>query len=492
MGYIEGAAREQVVLFPATLDDYIAPTSMVRAVGALVESLEVTALGFVRAEAKETGRPGYDPRMMLGIYVWGYLNKIRSSRQLERECGRNVELMWLTGNLQPDFKTIANFRKENTAALKGVLAQFWRWCLEEGLYGKEEVAIDGSKFEAVNANHRNYTREGVKKRLAALEAEAEKYLQEAAKADEAEEGGERKWTAEELKEKTRKLQERLKRYRDRLQEMDQKGVDQLSLTDPAARRMATGRGSDVCYNVQVAVDSQNKLIVAFEMSNAVADQKQLAGMAQKAKTALGVEKLRGLADAGYFDEGNLKACEDAGIETYVPVPYLDRGEKQGRFAREAFIYHEENDVYVCPQGEELSRRSQRTHANGRVANTYTTKACRDCPVRDRCTPSRTGKRIERSVHEDVMVRQRERNRQHPEMVDRRKAIVEHPFGTIKRAMGQSYFLLRGKEKVEAEFSLTTVCYNFKRVLTLWGMEKLLAFLRAKMRASMGACQMQMA
>src|SRR5487761_2387516 len=209
MGYIEGAAREQVVLFPATLDDYIAPTSMVRAVGALVESLEVTALGFVRAEAKETGRPGYDPRMMLGIYVWGYLNKIRSSRQLERECGRNVELMWLTGNLQPDFKTIANFRKENTAALKGVLAQFWRWCLEEGLYGKEEVAIDGSKFEAVNANHRNYTREGVKKRLAALEAEAEKYLQEAAKADEAEEGGERKWTAEELKEKTRKLQERL-------------------------------------------------------------------------------------------------------------------------------------------------------------------------------------------------------------------------------------------------------------------------------------------
>jgi transposase len=489
MGYIIGVGREQVVMFPPTIDEYIEEASVVRAVWALAEFLDLKELGFVRAEPDVTGRPGYDPRMMLGVYLWGYLNKVRTSRMIERECKRNVELIWLTGNLRPDFKTIANFRCANRKALKKVMVQFRMWCKDEGLYGGEEVSVDGSKFEAVNANKRNYTRTKLEKRIEAAEAEAEKYLEELSKADEAEvEETEKQLTVKELNEKRGRIKERLARYSGMMKEMDESGEDQVSLTDKDARMMKTGRGSDVCYNPQVAVDGKHKLIVDFEMTNAVADQGQLAVIAKKAKEALCVEELKVVADAGYFDGASLKECEEAGIETYVPVPNTDKGEKNGLFAREEFQYDEQKDEYVCPQGEELKPTSKRSYENGREVNIYTTKACGSCPLRAQCTPSKQGKRIERWVDEEVMVRQRERNQQNPGIMKRRKELSEHPFGTIKRAMDAAYFLMRGKDKVEAEFSLTVVCYNFKRVMTILGIEKLIEMLRARTARAIGYLQ----
>lgn len=474
MGYINGTDRNQVVLFPEVLDDYIDEGNPVRALAAFVKYLNFTELEFVRAEPAETGRPGYDPRIMLGIYIWGHLNGIRSSRRLERECGRNLELMWLTEKLFPDHKTIANFRKNNGRALKKVLVKFRIWCDGEGLYGKELAAVDGSKFKAVNGMGKNYTKERLRKLIAREEEKVEKYLQDLAAADEQEgEEEEQKLSAAELKEKLERLKEQLQKHQKLQQELAASGESQVSLTDPDARLMATGKGTDVSYNVQAAVDSKHKLIAAVEVTNACADQGQLAKIAKQAKAALGVEQLTVVGDGGYFEGTTLKECEDAGITTYVPVEEkADGAYALGIFPRSQFQYDEQEDIYICPAGAKLKVVNQyaRKRKKGTELKVYGTAACNSCVLRQQCTTSKKGRKIERWIHQDVIDRQAARNRQQPEILRQRGSFIEHVFGTLKRAMGHTYFLTIGKEKVSTEASLMVLSYNFKRVISIMGVQ----------------------
>jgi transposase len=472
MSYIQGTGRHQQTLLPEAVDDYIEANNLVRAVAAFVECLDFEKLKFERAEPAETGRPGYDPRMMLGIYLWGHLNRIRSSRRLERECQRNLELIWLTGRLFPDFKTIANFRKDNGPAIQQVLVEFRLWCESEELYGKELAAIDGSKFKAVNSMDRNFTKPRLAKLVKHYEEKVERYLQELDEADRAEgEEEEKKFTTEELAKKIEGLKERLKRHQEWQEQLEKSGENQLSLTDPDARLMRGSKGTDVCYNLQTAVDSKHKLIVAIEVTNACADQGQLADIAQQTKEALGVETLEVVADAGYFDSRSLKECEEAQIVTYVPV---DPRETKGIFSISQFVYDAATDSYTCPAQAQLTfvRQYQRSRPRGEQGlRLYATTACSDCALRAQCTKSkRHGRRIERLQDQDVLDRQHARNRLRQELARLRSSLIEHVFGTCKRGMDHNYFLTKGKEKVTTEACLMALSYNFKRVSAILGVE----------------------
>jgi transposase len=475
MGYIKGTAGEQVIMFPEVLDDYIEETNTVRAVAAFVDYLNFKELEFVRAEAAETGRPGYDPRVMLGIFIWGHLNGQRSSRRLERECKRNVELLWLTGKLFPDFKTIANFRKNNGAALKQVLVKFRLWCDGEELFGKELAAVDGSKFKAVNSLGRNYTKERLRKLIKREEEKVDQYLKDLADADEQEGAAEEKQlTAAELKQKIAGIKGHLEKHKKLEQKLQESGEQQISLTDPDARLMKTGKGADVCYNLQVAVDSKHKLIIDYEVTNAIADQGLLTQIATKAKTALGVEGLAVVGDGGYFEGTTIKECEDAGITTYVPVEAADGATSRGVFPRSQFCYDEEKDLFICPAGKELTVITEVQRKNGKAMPTkiYGTRACQACSLRTQCTTSKQGRKIKRWIHQVVIERQAERNRGNPEILRQRGSLIEHVFGTVKRAMGHTHFLTKGVEKVSTETSLMVLSYNFKRVISIMGVERM--------------------
>ena len=476
MGYIKGSDRSQGVLLPPTVDDYVAENNAVRAIAAFVERLDFVKLGFVRAQAAETGRPGYDPRLLMGLYMWGHLNGLSSSRKLARECQRNLEVIWLCRQLHPDFKTIADFRTGNGAGIKGVVVEFRRWCLAAGLYGKEIVAVDGSKFKAVNSKQRNYTGEKLKQVLARERAKISEYLEamDATDAAEAEEG-EAELSAEQLKEKIAGLERYLAEHEQLAQELEESGERQISLTDPDAKLMKTARGSEVSYNVQTVVDSKLKLLVTYEVTNEGNDLRQLAVMAQAAQQALEVEELTVLADGGYYEGKALKECEDAGLITYVPEPQSGAAKHRGVFPNNRFRYEPERDLYVCPQGAELGLR-RLNEKNGKQYKIYTTKACHGCPLRAQCTTSKYGRKILRWVNEEVLERLHARNRGRPELLKLRKTLAEHPFGTIKVGMNQARFLLKGISKVNIEFGLTVLGYNFKRVLNHLGVEKVLTFM----------------
>jgi transposase len=477
MAYINGTVRSQQIMFPEALDDYVEDNNTVRGVAAFVEYLNFKELEFVRAEPAETGRPGYDPRVMLGIYIWGQLNGMRSSRRLERECRRNVELMWLTGKLIPDFKTISNFRKNNGASLRRVLIEFRMWCDSEGLYGKELAAVDGSKFKAVNSMSQNYTKGRLQKLIKREQEKVDQYLKDMDEADREEgEEEEKKLTAEELQKKIAGIKEHLEKHKELEKKLKESGESQISLTDPDARVMHTSKGADVCYNLQTAVDSKHKLIVAVEVTNACADQGQLAEIAKQTKDALGVEELKVVADGGYFEGTTIKECEEAGIITFVPVEETPR---KGIFPRSEFQYDEQNDLYVCPAGAELRVIHHKSEAEKEI-KVYGTSGCHGCGLKAQCTTSkRAGRKIKRWVHQEVIDRQAERNRQQPQFQRQRGSLIEHVFGTLKRAMGNTYFLTKGKEKVSTEASLMALGYNFKRATTILGVERMISSFEAR-------------
>jgi transposase len=476
MGYIKGTERSQGLLLPQTLDDYVAENNEVRAIAAFLERLDFAKLGFVRAEAAETGRPGYDPRLLMGLYLWGHLNGLCSSRKLARECQRNLEVIWLCEQLQPDFKTIADFRRANAVGIKGVVVEFRRWCQAAGLYGNKIVSVDGSKFKAVNSKQRNYTREKLKQVLARERAKISEYLKAMDAADAAEaEGEETELTAEQLKEKIAGLERYLAEHERLAQELEESGANQVSLTDPDAKLMKTASGSAVSYNVQTVVDSKLKLLVTYEVTNAGNDLGQLAAMAQAAQQALEVEELTVLADGGYYEGNALKECEAAGLITYVPEPQSGVARQRGVFANNRFHYDAERDLYRCPQGEELRVRA-RTEQKNKEYKIYRTKACKGCPLRAQCTTSKYGRKILRWVDQEVLERLQARNRGRPELLKLRKTLSEHPFGTIKGSMNQARFLLKGINKVSIEFGLTVLGYNFKRVLNHLGVEQMLHFM----------------
>jgi transposase len=466
MGYIEGQDRKQAVLFPEILEDYISEENPVRFIDVFIEGLDLSEMGFGRAVPKETGRPPYDPGDLLRLYVYGYLNRTRSSRQLEREAGRNVELMWLMRKLRPEFKTIADFRRDNPQALKQVCREFTLWCKRLELFGGELVAIDGSKFGAVNSPKRNFTEKKLRRMIREIDDKIDQYLKDLDRQDK-QEAGPQSLSREQLKEKIERYKERRAQYEQLKSDLDQSGERQISLTDPESRSMRVGHGVEVSYNVQIVVDQKNKLLVEHEVTNEVIDLGQLSTMAKKAKETLGVETLEVVADRGYYNGEEVKACEKSGITAYVPKSNSSSNLKRGLFTKEDFSYEPDKDCYRCPAGKELSYRYQ-TLEQGRQIRTYQISGCKSCGLKSKCSINKKGIRaIKRWVDEAILEAMARRIAENPEKVELRKCLAEHPFGTIKRA-NQGYFLMRGLNKVGTEVSLTILAYNLKRVINILG------------------------
>ena len=475
VSYITGVGRSQVVLFPESVDEYVGEENEVRAIDAFIESLDMEALGFSRAVPARTGRPGYDPRDLLKLYVYGYLNRVRSSRRLERECQRNVEVMWLLQRLRPDHKTIADFRKEHADQLKAVCGEFVVLCKQMGLLGAELAAIDGSKFRAVNSKQRNYTREELEELRGKAEAKLNEYLA-ALEAADASESEVEPSTAETLRAKIDRLRERKSKYTGLLAKLDASGESQISLTDPESRLMKQGGGMAVCYNAQISVDAKHHLIVTHDVTNEVNDLHQLSGMAAATKKVLGVEELDVTADAGYHEEDELAACEEGRIQTFVPRPETSNNGAEQGFTKADFTYLAEQDAYRCPGGHLLEHRHDGKR-KGKTLRYYRTSACKGCPLRGQCTKDPKGRRIGRTPKEEVVERAEARLKARPEMMLARRCLAEHPFGTIKRGLGHDHFLLKGLKKVRGEFSLSVLSYDWRRVINIVGVVSLLEALK---------------
>ena len=476
--YIEGTDRSQSTLFPDRLEDWIGEDNPVRVIDAFVDSLDLNGLGFERAVAAATGRPCYHPAVLLKLYVYGYLGRVQSSRRLEREAGRNVEVMWLTGRLVPDHKTIADFRKDNRKAISGVCAQFVELCRRIGLLSVASVAIDGSKFKAVNNRDRNFTKAKMARRMKQIEESVERYLHQLDSADRQEPTEAIASRVDRLKEKIGKLHEEMGRLKVLEKQMLEAPDEQISLTDPDARSMATsGRGSGVVgYNVQAAVETDHHLIVAHDVVQTGSDRAQLMPMAQKARQALGVDELDVVADRGYFSAEQIKDCADSGVTPTLPKPQTSSNRKKGMFVKSDFRYVADEDAYVCPAGETLVWRFV-TKEGGLVVSRYWTNACGGCALKDKCTTGEE-RRVSRWEHEPLVEEMQKRLDENPDAMRQRRETVEHPFGTIKMRMGATHFLMKRLKNVKTEMALSVLAYNLSRVMNIVGIRPLMAAIRA--------------
>ena len=476
--FVQGADRRQPTLLPDCLDDYVAEDNPVRVVDVFVDELDLKGLGFEGMTPAATGRPAYHPAMLLKLYVYGYLNKVQSSRRLEREAQRNVELMWLTGRLAPDHKTIADFRRENGAAIQAACAQFVVLCRQLGLFGAALVAIDGSKFKAVNTRDKNFTAYKVKRRIEQVAEHIAGYLQDLDTADR-HEGEAAEARSGRLVEKIDRLRAQMAMLKAMESEVEASPDGQVSLTDPDARAMATsGRGSGIVgYNVQSAVEGEHHLIVAHEVVMTGSDREQLASMAGKAKDAMGVEALDVLADRGYYSGEEILACETMGVTPYVPKPLTSGAKAAGRFGKQDFVYQPDQDVYRCPAGALLPRHMT-TVEKGLTLHRYWDRAsCTGCRLKPHCTPS-VERRITRWEHEAVIDALQARIDLAPRAMRTRRRLVEHPFGTIKAWMGHTHFLMKRLPNVKTEISLHILAYNMKRVMAVLGTRPLMEAIRA--------------
>jgi len=466
--FVEGMDRGQSTLFPECMEDWIGQDNPVRVIDVFVDELDLAELGFSGVDPEMTGRPSYHPSALLKLYIYGYLNRVQSSRRLERDAGRNVEVMWLTGRLVPDHKTIADFRKDNGPAIRKVCARFVELCRAMGLLTKASVAIDGSKFKAVNNRDRNFTRAKMERRMEQIEESVARYLQQLDTAD-------RQEPSEALKTKTSRLKEKIEKLKEQMQRLEILKVkmlatpdQQISLTDPDARSMATsGRGSGVVgYNVQVAADTEHHLIITHEVTNVGTDRSQLAHVSKETKATLEVDKLDVVADRGYFNGEEILACEEAGITVTLPKPMTSNSKAEGRFGKQDFRYVAEDDVYICPAGERLAHHYT-NEENGLVLRRYWTNTCQSCTIKHSCT---TGKerRITRWEHEHVLEAVQRRLDEHPEKMRQRRETVEHPFGTIKSWMGSTHFQMKTLKHVGTEMALHVLAYNMKRVMRILG------------------------
>ncbi|MCQ4261204.1 IS1182 family transposase [Stutzerimonas stutzeri] len=473
--FIQGEHRGQSTLLPESLDDYVSDTNPVRVVDVFVDELDLVSLGFESATPADTGRPAYHPAILLKIYIYGYLNRIQSSRRLERETLRNVELMWLTGRLMPDFKTIANFRKDNSKAIRGVCRQFVVLCQQLGLFGENLVAIDGSKFKAVNNRDRNFTSAKLKRRMEEIESSINRYLTALDAADQEEPKSPQPKVVR-LEERIAKLKAQMKELQAIEIQLNESPDKQVSLTDPDARSMMTRGTGIVGYNVQTAVDTQHHLIVAHEVTNVGSDRDQLSAMAKQAKEAMASETLSVVADRGYFKSEEILACQDANIITYVPKPMTSAAKADGRFNNDAFIYDAAKNEYTCPAGEALIWRFSSIE-QGMKLHRYWSSKCQGCTLKLQCTPSKQ-RRVRRWEHEAVLEEMQNRLSNAPEMMRVRKRTVEHPFGTLKQWMGATHFLTRRLPGVSAEMSLNVLAYNLKRVMNILGTSGLIKAMSA--------------
>jgi len=484
--YIEGENRFQSTLFPESLDEYIAETNSIRMIDRFVDRLPLADLGFERAEPCATGRPGYHPQMLLKLYIYGYLNRLQSSRRLERESHRNVELMWLTERQLPCFKTIADFRKDNRQGIQQVCVEFVGVCRDFGLFSKSLVAIDGSKFKAVNSRDKNFTLHSVKRRGQRLEAHINRYMRKLDAVDE-EEPEVREITSQELERKIASMEKRMDELNRIKAEVEAHPDKQISLTDPDSRSMAkAGGGSIVGYNVQVAADSKHHLIPAHEVTNDTTDRQQLTSMAEQAKEAMEGEaqdeatdesdtqheQLTVIADPGYYKSEEILACQEKGMKVLVPKTDTSGKQNKQQFTRSQFIYDAKNDEYRCPAGEQLTFKSI-AEVKGRTVRVYRTFKCPDCRLKAQCTPAKD-RRIQRWEHEYALEAAEADLKKNPGAMRLRKQIVEHPFGTIKHWMGSTHFLMKGLPKVQTEMSLHVLAYNMRRAINVLGVETILA------------------
>lgn len=474
VGFVEGVSRDQTTLFPERLEDWIWEDHLVRVVDLFVDQLDLPALGFQRHAAARTGRPGYHPAVLLKLFIYGYLNRIPSSRRLECEAGRNVEVMWLTGRLVPDHKTIAEFRRQNGPAIRKTCAKFVDLCRRIGVLKGEVVAVDGSKFKAVNNRDRNFTKGKIASRLAHLEAEVGRYIEEADRIDRQETGVARAERATHLSGRFHRVRHEI----ERLMAMDKALVDapdgQISLTDPDARAMATRaqHSGHVGYNVQSVVDAETHLIVTHEVTNQGHDRDLLTKMATQAKAALQRDDMHILADKGYFSAQEILACHEVGITATVPRSDTSGARSKGHFVKADFAYEYDADIYRCPAGQALTHRTT-TEQQGLQMRRYWTNACKGCVLKSRCTTGQE-RRVSRWEHEHLVDASNARRRSPSAPMNVRRSTVEHPFGTIKSWTGPCHFLTRRLSGVSTEMALNVLAYNFKRMIALVGIKALMA------------------
>jgi transposase len=472
--FIEGESRTQATLFPEALDEYITEENPVRVIDVFVDELNLTTMG-INIEPAETGRPAYHPATMLKLFIYGYFNRVQSTRRLEREAGRNVELMWLLGRLAPDFKTIADFRKNNTKGITRICREFVLLCRKLDLFTESLIAIDGSKFKAVNNRDLNFTTAKLKYRLQLIDDSIAKYLLQIDSADR-QEAPIAKVRAERLNSKIARLKEEVARLKAIESQLHAAPDKQLSLTDPDARSMKTRGTGIVGYNVQTAVDSQHHLIVAHEVTNKGSDRAQLASMSEQAKDVLATDELTVVADRGYYNGEEILTCEQAGIKTYLPKVQTSGNQAKGYFGKRDFIYHAKEDEYACPAGERATYRTT-YHERGKNIKRYWSSACVNCKMKPQCTSGKE-RRISRWEHEDVLDKVEARLDYAPDIMKVRRCTVEHPFGTIKAWMGATHFQMRTLKRVSAEMSLHVLAYNMKRVINIMGTKQLIAAMQA--------------
>lgn len=473
MDYIQGADRNQITLFPESIDDYIRENNPVRIIDLYVENLDLKKLNFERAECSGIGRPPYNPKDLLKLYLYGYLNRVRSSRRLEHEAARNIEVIWLLKKLKPDFKTIADFRKDNKRAIKNVFRDFNKLCDEWNLFGKELVAIDGSKFRASNSKKNNFNQNKLDRHIKYLNEKIEQYMQQLDEGDKAE-ASDRKLDTKELQKIIGQLEDRKQVYEEYEKELKEKGQNEISTTDPDARMM-TGNNKNIepCYNVQTTVDAQNKLIADFKVTKNAADQGELDNMAIRAKKLFNVEKLEVLADKGYYKAADLKKCVKNDITPYVAKPGCSNGTGDKDFYSDKFKYDKEKNCYSCPAGKELHYGRKRTHKGQVIGYDYRNyAACKNCEFKEQCTKSQKGRSLFRHVDQDFLDTLDTDFEKNKEKYKMRQMIVEHPFGTVKRGLDAGYFLTRGKLSVTAEMSMTYLAYNLKRVINILGVKEI--------------------
>jgi transposase/IS5 family transposase len=475
MTYITGRDRRQTLLLPEAVDDYVAADNPVRFIDAFVDELDLAAAGFARVVPEATGRPGYAPGDLLKLYIYGYLNRVRSSRRLEAETHRNLEVTWLLRQLKPDFKTIADFRRDNRAAFRSVFREFVLLCRRLDLYGRELLAVDGTRIKAVNNKDRNFTRASLTKFIRDADERLADYLRRLDEGDATEGGAGGGSRTQNLAEKIATLRAARDRRESLLAELERTGESQISLTDPDSRAMAAHTKVGVGYNVQIAVDAKHKLIAEQAVTNDVLDMGLLQQTAEPAREILGVETIDVVADRGYFRTEDIAACEEAGLTPHVPRPQRGSAVREGFFRKDEFRYDAERDAYVCPAGQVLTPIRHGHLRNMEKVDYANPKACCDCPLRARCTND--VRSVSRLEYEDALDRMAARLTAKPELLDRRREIVEHPFGSIKQWMNQGAFLMRGLDNVRGEFSLTALVYNLRRALNIAGAGALTAAVR---------------
>jgi transposase len=484
MSYLCGVSRQQMMLLPESVEDYVGPENPVRVIDAFVDGLDLGGLGFEVKAEQAAGAPPYDPKALLKLYIYGYLNRIRSSRDLEKATRRNLEVIWLLGRLTPDHWTINAFRRTNRKHFKEVFRQFNLVCGSLGLFGAELVAIDGTFLKAVNSRQRNFTHAKVQRMMEEIDRRTEAYLKELDAAEPEAPGqslgavgGDRDKGAAHIQSQLAALEQKRRECAALLEELSKEPGAQLSLTDPDSRTLRKKSECTVGYNAQIAVDAAHHLIAAEEVTCEPNDSALLAPMAAAASEALGVEKIAAVADSGYYSIEQIKRCAEEGVEAYVPAPRTAAA-GEGQYPIESFRYDAPRDLYICPQGRELTRHSDTVKSSGRYHVYYDSGACGDCPVRERCTRG-AYRKLAVHEHQEFVDAARTRLRERPQVMAQRRALAEHPFGTMKFWLGYRAFLNRGLEMVRAEFSLTCLAYNLRRTLNLLGVRQLLATLRAK-------------